>query len=107
MSLKHLREVSVYQYYCVLCEVCVLQLLLKDLYAHITPNYVAHWRVIGTLLGLPSGRLDIIEYDNRDKSEPCCNAVLLEWLDVDPSASWEKLFKVIESPAVLAPDKDD
>ena len=56
--------------------------------------------MIGTLLGLPSGTLDIIKYDNRDKARPCCDAVLEEWLEVDPSASWEKLFKVIESPAV-------
>ena len=66
--------------------------------------------MIGTLLGLPKGRLDIIKYDNRDKARPCCDAVLEEWLEVDPSASWEKLFKVIESPAVSsdqAPDKGD
>ena len=56
--------------------------------------------MIGTLLGLTSGTLDIIKYDNRDKARPCCDAVLEEWLEVDPSASWEKLFKVIESPAV-------
>jgi len=66
--------------------------------------------VIGTLLCLPKGRLDIIEYDNRDKAEPCCDAMLKEWLEVDPSASWEKLFKVIKSPSVSsdqAPDKGD
>ncbi|XP_065888438.1 protein NLRC3-like [Dysidea avara] len=83
--------------------------LLKDLQNHITPHYAAQWRVIGTQLGLPSGTLDIIEYNNRDKAEFCCNAMLKKWLEVDPSASWEKLFEVIESPAVLcsdqAPDK--
>ena len=84
--------------------------LLKDLHNHINPNYAVHWRMIGTLLGLPKGRLDIIKYDNHDKAEPCCDAVLEKWLEVDPSASWEKLFKVIESPAVSsdqAPDKGD
>ena len=84
--------------------------LLKDLHSHITPNYAAHWREIGTLLGLPSGTLDIIKYDNRDKARPSCDAVLEEWLQVEPSASWEKLFKVIESLAVSsdqAPDKGD
>ena len=35
--------------------------LLKDLHNHITPDYAAHWRVIRTLLGLPSGTLDIIK----------------------------------------------
>ena len=82
--------------------------LLKELRNYITPNYATHWRVIGTQLSLPKGRLDIIKYDNHDKAEPCCDAVLEKWLEVDPSASWEKLFKVIESPAVSsdqAPDK--
>jgi len=81
--------------------------LLKDLHNHITPHYAAHWRVIGTLLGLPKGTLDIIKYDNKDKAEPCCDAVLEEWLEVDPSASWEKLFKVIESPAVSSDQASD
>ena len=74
--------------------------LLKDLHNHITPHYAARWRVIGTLLGLPKGTLDIIKYDNRDKARPCCDAVLEEWLEVDPSASWNKLLSVIQSPAV-------
>jgi len=81
---------------------------MKDLQNQITPHYAAHWRVIGTQLGLPKGRLDIIEHDNYHKAELCCNAVLEEWLEVDPSASWQKLFKVIESPAMcndLASDK--
>ena len=56
--------------------------------------------MIGTLLGLPSGTLDIIKYDNHDKARPCCDAVLEEWLEVDPSASWNKLLSVIQSPAV-------
>ena len=56
--------------------------------------------MIGALLGLPSGTLDIIKYDNYDEARPCCDAVLEVWLEVDSSASWEKVFKVIESPAV-------
>jgi len=79
--------------------------LLKDLYKHITPQYAVDWKVIGTLLGLPSGTLDIIEHDNHHKAAPCCNAMLKKWLEVDTSASWEKLFKVIESPAVSAPKR--
>ncbi|XP_065889069.1 protein NLRC3-like [Dysidea avara] len=82
--------------------------LLKDLQSHITPHYAAHWRVIGTQLGLPKGRLDIIEQDNVYRSVPCCNDMWSKWLKMDPSASWKKLFKAIESPAVSsdqAPDK--
>ena len=77
---------------------------LKDLHNHITPHYAARWRIIGTLLGLPKGTLDIIEHDNYHKAEPCCDAVWEKWLEVDPSASWNKLQSVIHSPAVSASD---
>ena len=66
--------------------------------------------MIGTLLGLPREELKIIGHDNYHKAVPCCNAMLDKWLEVDPSASWEKLLQVIESPAVSsdqAPDKGD
>ena len=84
--------------------------LLKDLYQHITPNYASDWKVIGTLLGLPSGELKSIEAGYPTNVKWCCNQMLEKWLEVDPSASWEKLFEVIESPAVSsdqAPDKGD
>ena len=70
---------------------------MKDLHNLIIPHYAAFWRVMGTQLGISKGILDIIEYDEHHKAESCCNAVLKEWLEVDSSASWEKLFKVIES----------
>ena len=82
---------------------------LKDLQQCFTPQYAVQWRVIGIQLGLPNATLDIIEHDNRDKARECCNVMLNKWLQVDTTASWEKLFTVIESPAVScsAPDKGD
>ena len=74
--------------------------LLKDLYQHITPQYAVDWIVIGTLLGLHSGTLDIIEHDHMHKATHCCNVMLRKWLEMDTTASWKKLFTVIESPAV-------
>jgi len=56
--------------------------------------------MIGTLLGLPKGRLDITEHDNNHKAESYCNAVLEEWLEIDHSASWNNLLNVVQSPAV-------
>ena len=81
--------------------------LLKDLYQHITPQYAADWKVIGTLLGLPSGELKAIEAGYPTNVKWCCNQMLEKWLEVDPTASWGKLFTVIESPAVSSsvPDK--
>lgn len=80
--------------------------LLKDLCEHITPRYAIYWKEIGTLLDLSGKTLDIIELDHR-KVRHCCNAMLENWLKIDPGASWRKLFTAIESPAVAghAPDK--
>ena len=80
---------------------------LRDLQQYFTPQYAVQWRMIGIQLGLPSGTLDIIEHHNHYKARECCNAMLRDWLQVDMAASWEKLFTVIESPAVScsAPDK--
>ena len=73
---------------------------LKDLYECITPKYAAKWRVIGTLLDLPNGILQAIEAEYPINVEWCCNKMFEKWLEVDPTASWEKLFTAIESPAV-------
>ena len=74
--------------------------LLKDLYEHITPQYSADWKVLGTLLGLPSVELQAIEAGYPTNVKWCCNQMLDMWLKVDPSASWKKMFSVIESSAV-------
>ena len=71
-----------------------------DLYEYVTAQCALKWKVIGTLLGVASEKLDIIEHDNFYQAEPCCNDMLTWWLHVDSTASWGKLFTVIESPEV-------
>ena len=61
--------------------------LLKDLYQHITPQYAADWKVIGTLLGLPSGELKAIEAGYPINVKWCCNQMLKKWLEMDTTAS--------------------
>ena len=73
---------------------------VRDLYKHVTPRYAADWKVIGTLLGITRGELDAIEVDHSNKDKDCCRRMLQKWLDMDRTASWEKLFTVTESPAV-------
>lgn len=84
-------------YHGILCHPATSTPLLKDLHNHVTPYHAVHWKVIGTKLGLPSETLRIIKYDNKDKAEPCCDAVMEKWLEVDPSATWEKVFEAIKS----------
>ena len=76
--------------------------LLKDLYEYITPQYAALWNVMGTLLGLPAGELKAIEAGYPTNIKWCCDKMLEKWLEVDPTASWKKLFVAIESPAMLS-----
>ena len=72
----------------------------KDLYQHVTPHYAADWIEIGTQLGLPIGELRAIEAGYPTNVKWCCNRMLEKWLEMDPTASWGKLFTAIESPAV-------
>ena len=74
--------------------------LLKDLCQYITPHYAADWKVIGTLLDLPTGELKAIEAGWPTNIKWCCNQILEKWLETDTSASWKKVFTVIDSPAV-------
>ena len=75
---------------------------LKDLYNIVTPDYAAHWKVIGTLLDISSGRLDGIEKSFPASAFWCCNDMLKTWLETDTSATWRKLIQVIDSPGVMA-----
>ena len=64
--------------------------------------------MIGTLLGLPREDLKIIENEKQHKAVPCCNAMLEKWLDMDSTATWNKLLSALRSPAVSsgqAPEK--
>jgi len=81
--------------------------LLKDLFEHITPYYATDWKVIGTLLGIPNRDLKIIEVDNPKDVRQCCNQMLERWLELDPTASWKKLFVAIESPAITVPSQPE
>ena len=80
---------------------------LKDLYVYFTPQYALKWKVIGTLLGITSEKLNIIEHDNRDKAEFCCNEMLRWWLRIDVNASWGKLLAIIEKTSGGANNKGE
>jgi len=72
----------------------------KDLQRHVTPQYAADWKEIGVEMGLPDAKLRAIRQDNPHRVKDCCNEMFSEWLKVDTTATWEKLFAAIESPAV-------
>ena len=83
---------------------------MKDkplLYKHVTPHSAADWFEIGTLLDIPSGKLKAIKAGNPTDFRWCCNEMWIQWLQKDTTASWEKLFTVIDSPAVCCSVPDD
>ena len=70
--------------------------LLAKLYNEVTPKYADKWEEIGTKLGLLKGCLEAIKAD-WPTNKCCCNRMLDEWVDVDTTASWEKISAVIQS----------
>ena len=76
---------------------------LKDLHNLITPLHAVRWREIGNHLGLQSGLLDIIDYDQQHKAEDCCNMVWEHWLDMDSNACWKKVLDAID--VILLPKR--
>ena len=55
--------------------------------------------MLGAQLDLPSGELDAIEAGWPTNVKWCSNRMLEKWLEVDVTASWEKLNTAINSPA--------
>ena len=90
------------QLYCILLLVLDSPPKLKDLHNLITPEYAAYWRIIGTSLGFGTGYLGAIESGYPKDNFWCCNTLLEKWVDMDTTASWKKIIKVIDSPAVTA-----
>ena len=70
------------------------------MYNLITPNYAAHWKVIGALLGIEKGDLDAIEGAYPINLPWCCNKLLEKWLERDTNATWNNIIEVIDSPGV-------
>ena len=72
---------------------------LKDLYQYFIPQYARYWKDIGRKLGLHPTRLRTIESDHVIGVIQCCKVMLNDWLQIDPTASWSKLFAAIHDIA--------
>ena len=63
----------------------------------ITPDYAAHWKVIGALLGLSTTCLDETETTNPTNLQWCCNEMLKIWLARNVSPTWKDIVTAIDS----------
>ena len=70
------------------------------MYTLITPNYAAHWKVIGTLLQIPEAQLDTKESGFPTNLSWCCNKMLGLWLKINASVTWKYVIDVDDSPAI-------
>ena len=66
----------------------------------ITPDYAAHWKVIGALLGLSTTYLDETETANPTNLQWCCNEMLKIWLARNTNATWKDILTAINSSTV-------
>ena len=74
---------------------------MKDLYKHVTPYYAAQWEDIGVYLDIELGHLRIIKADHPGDTSGCCKDLWKKWLELDPDATWEKLFTAIDDCAAV------
>ena len=56
------------------------------------------WKDLGLqLLGSRhAGKLDVIEANSPKNVEECCTKMFKNWLDVDPTATWNKLIAALK-----------
>ena len=69
---------------------------LKDLFLFVVPKYTSRWEQLGTLLGIPMGKLYAIEYENQTSADDCCLKMLSNWLQCDNAASWGKVQNAVD-----------
>lgn len=62
---------------------------------HVRDKVATKWRDLGVQLMIPSEQLDIIKENNQD-IKSCCTKMFLYWLQVDTTATWNKLIKALE-----------
>ena len=75
---------------------------LKDLENLVTPTYACCWKEIGVQLNIPSGILNSIEMGFPTNPIWCCNKMWMHWDEIGIEASWDRVIKAIDSPAVSA-----
>ena len=61
-------------------------------------SVVTKWKDLGVqLLGSShSGKLDVIEANSSKNVEECCTNMFKYWLDVEPTATWNKLILALK-----------
>ena len=65
------------------------------------PQWASKWRQLGTQLNIDQHLMDNIEHDHSNDCEGCCSKMFTEWLDSNPTASWNDIITAVDN---LSPD---
>ena len=70
---------------------------MRDIDNHVVPRWASKWRQLGTQLNIDQHLIDNIEHDHPDSCESCCSKMIVEWLDINPTASWKDIISTVDS----------
>ena len=70
---------------------------MSELHDHVMDGVAIYWSDLGLELDLQVSKLRTIKIDHHGVSEKCCTAMFKHWLDVDKTASWDKLIAALIS----------
>ena len=71
---------------------------LREIIDYNIRNEVAvQWYDLGVQLLLDTNVLNIIRQDHLANTEACCNELFNRWLQVDRTASWNKLIEALRN----------
>ena len=62
---------------------------------NIRDEVAVDWYDLGVQLQLDTCKLDIISVNHSGNTEICCNKIFNKWLEVDTTASWNKLMEAL------------
>ena len=82
---------------------------MRELHNNIVRQYAAQWERLGLELGLQEYEIANISENNSSRKqrqvEVCCSQMLQKWLEINPSATWDKLddaIKNIKLPSTIS-----
>ena len=70
---------------------------MSELHDHVMDAVASDWFHLGIVLDSQFDKLKIIRRDHHGDIKESCTAMLKHWLDVDKTASWDKLIAALES----------
>jgi len=69
---------------------------LSDVINYVVPKWATQWRRLGMRLGIDNHLMDIIQHDHPNDCESCSIQMLIEWININTTASWEEILCALE-----------